>query len=436
MSSGNDALPSINTPMATATSSSSPYSPDTGRSSTGTDGSEHHTRKWASLLFLILFTTATSVVSQRSRAGSPQERYSIATSVFLSELLKLCVGFALSVFAADGNSSRDTAALPLFSEKTRQLEDDPGHVEQLDTQNSPLARSQTLSRRLKKAYKDIYAPSVWMMGVPALVYVCQNMLQLMANSYLSSVAYQGLSQLKLITAAVISVGLFGKKLSIRQWMCLPVLLVGVVFLSQRISPSKQDIADAVAILHEPSADSPFSHRLEDGQQASTPPKMAQALQLAWQYSSTQMAIGATCVVLACVCGSFAGVYVESKLKASMSVSLSVRNAQLASFSMLTAGAAVVMEAISHGEWRPFANFSMLAWTTVLLRGASGYVVSATLRYADTILKGFATSVAIITTIALESVLSSRAPSLQQVLGSTLVMISTYNYVRFGAVSKS
>ncbi|CDR99894.1 related to UDP N-acetylglucosamine transporter [Sporisorium scitamineum] len=402
------------------------------------NGPNHPIRKWVSLLLLICFTTATSIVSQRSRSVDSDKRYSIAASVFLSELFKLLVGFTLAVMSREATLRKDSASLPLFSEKMDQQDQDDGSSDATPPSTPSRATSTvSLVDKVRQVCSEIYCPSAWMMGVPALVYVCQNMLQLAANSHLSSVTYQGLSQLKLVTAAIISVYLFGKTLSKRQWMCLPVLLVGVVFLTQK-TVSHQDLADAVALLGEtePGPDSPFSHRRVQVAESSASALMAQAKVMANQYAGAQLAIGVSCVLLACVCGSFAGVYIETKLKSSMAVSLSVRNAQLASFALLTAGAAVVMEAISKAEWSPLANFSTLAWITVLLRGGSGYVVSATLRYADTIMKGFATGVAIITTIALESVLSSKWPSLSQLVGSTLVMVSTYSYIRAGAASKS
>ncbi|SNX86937.1 related to UDP N-acetylglucosamine transporter [Melanopsichium pennsylvanicum] len=437
MSTSRNALSSISKiPLSTAISTA-PTSPSTQNSITVSQESEHPLRKWSSLLVLIFFTTSTSIVSQRSRSGVAGERYSIATSVFLSELLKLVVGFALAVLTRDVPSSRtDSASLPLFSEKA----DDSTADDQVDSPVSSTRASDeptSILIKVRQAFKDIYCPSAWMMGIPALVYVLQNMLQLAANSYLSSVAYQALSQLKLVTAAFISVFLFGKTLSMRQWLCLPVLLTGVFFLTQKL-PSHQSVEDAASLLRasEPNADSPFSHRHAGASTASTSKLMAQALLLASEHASAQLAIGTLCVLLACVCGGFAGVFIETKLKSSMSVALSVRNAQLASFALVTAGAAVLTEAMSNGQWAPLANFSMLAWITVLLRGASGYVVSATLRYADTIMKGFATSVAIITTIALESVLAASLPSLSQLVGSALVMTSTYNYVRSGSTSKS
>ncbi|KAJ9475762.1 UDP-galactose transporter [Pseudozyma hubeiensis] len=403
---------------------------------------DHAFRKWTSLTVLVLFTTATSIVSQRSRSVVAEERYSIATSVFLSELFKLIVGFVTAVVsreATPSSPSRDGASLPLFSEKSD--EQDHSDTESDGQPRSPYlaSRSQAsmpMTVKVRQAWDDIFCPSAWTMGVPALVYVVQNMLQLGANSHLSSVAYQGLSQLKLVTAAIITVCVFGKTLSVHQWMCLPILLGGVVFLTQK-SVTVQDVAEAAALLgsSEPAADSPFSYRQSDASASSRSWLMADAVMLASKYADAQLFIGAVLVVMACICGSFAGVYIETKLKSSMSVALSVRNAQLASFALVTSGLAVAMEAIRNGEWAPLDHFSTSAWMTVLLRGASGYVVSATLRYADTIAKGFATSVAIITTIAVESMLTLHPPSMMQILGSSLVILSTYTYVRLGAANK-
>lgn len=394
--------------------------------------SAHALRKWISLSTLVLFTTATSVVSQRSRSVGPDKQYSIATSVFLSELLKFLLGFALATVARDASPTTDPARLPLFSA------DDPEGSEKLarEAQGTRYAAAPpSLSAKAQRAWNDVYCASTWMMGVPALIYVCQNMLQLAANSHLSPVAYQGLSQLKLITAALISVFVFGRPLSKRQWTCLPVLLLGVVFLTQKKVPSHEEVAEAASLLREVPTDSPFGRKVGSGSTLLSTNLMAQAASMLREDASAQLAIGTACVVLACVCGSFAGVYIETKLKSSMSVALSVRNAQLASFALVTAGVAVVLEMMQKGEWAPLRNFSTLAWTTVLLRGGSGYVVSATLRYADTIMKGFATSMAIITTIALESLLSSRLPTLAQLTGGALVMASTYNYVRLSAIAK-
>ncbi|KAI3476166.1 hypothetical protein L1887_62278 [Cichorium endivia] len=355
--------------------------------------SAHALRKWISLSTLVLFTTATSVVSQRSRSVGPDKQYSIATSVFLSELLKFLLGFALATVARDASPTTDPARLPLFSA------DDPEGSEKLarEAQGTRYAVAPpSLWAKAQRAWNDVYCASTWMMGVPALIYVCQNMLQLAANSHLSPVAYQGLSQLKLITAALISVFVFGRPLSKRQWTCLPVLLLGVVFLTQKKVPSHEEVAEAASLLREVPTDSPFGRKVGSGSTLLSTNLMAQAASMLREDAK-------------CAAGDRDGVR--------------------------GAGLRVRQLCGRKGEWAPLRNFSTLAWTTVLLRGGSGYVVSATLRYADTIMKGFATSMAIITTIALESLLSSRLPTLAQLTGGALVMASTYNYVRLSATAK-
>ncbi|KAJ1023615.1 hypothetical protein NDA18_004603 [Ustilago nuda] len=387
--SGRGVLPSIHIPGATRDTLSTSPSPVRPSLSCKTQESDSALRKWASLAVLIVFTTATSIVSQRSRAVGSQGSYSIATAVFLSELLKVCVGFFLAVFRSSPTTSKDSASLPLFSEKEIALDgDDAVELDDDRIQARGNTVKPSLLDRIKRAYNDIYCASAWMMGVPALT------------------------------------------LSSRQWISLPILMMGVLLLVQK-SPSKQDVANAAALLDYVSDESPFAHRHASSTETSwrASKMMAEAFVLARKYANAQLVAGATLVLLACICGGFAGVYIETRLKSSMSVALSVRNAQLASFALVTAGGAMALEAISKEGWQPLANFTTLAWITVLLRGAAGYVVSATLRYADTIMKGFATSVAIITTIALESILTTHLPSTVQILGSILVMLSTYNYVR-------
>lgn len=393
-------------------------------------------RKWSSLSILILFTTATSIVSQRSRSGDRSKSYSVAASVFMSELFKLLLGFGWAVAsrAGAGASKRDGSSLPFLPDKSQE----PDQTSSNDRPPSPGSpalphgESPSWIDCARQAWNDIFCPSAWMMGVPALVYVCQNMLQIASNSYISSVAYQGLSQLKLVTAAAISSYMFGNTLLLRQWMCLPVLLIGVLFLIQQPVLEKEIRAAATLLGNiELDPDSPFAQR-HGGASAF----VAEAAVLAGEYANARLAVGALYVLLASCCGSFASVYIEVKLKTSMSVPLSVRNAQLASFAMVTAGFAVIIESLSSHEFAPLRNFTTLAWLTVILRGLAGYVVSATLRYADTIMKGFATSLAIIVTIAAESLLSSHLPRFVQLLGSSIIMLATYRYIVSGAARKA
>ncbi|PWY99096.1 hypothetical protein BCV70DRAFT_163523 [Testicularia cyperi] len=400
-------------------------------------------RKWTSLLILMLFTTATSIVSQRSRkATASGQRYSVATSVLLSEMLKFGLSFLLALRSEIKADARGPPKHRRTSEGHSML-----HSSGTSRYSDASRRSQvhSLQQHVTRTYRTIFNASAWMMGVPSLIYVCQNMLQLVSNSYLTAVAYQGLSQLKLVTAALVSVCLFGKVLNSRQWLCMPILMLGVVLLSQRQNVT---VPQALALMstnaspvHIPDklmfVTSPFERPRVSGSFGPVKVELvARAAKLANHLSSLRHLIGVVCVLISCVLGSFAGVYIETKLKNAMSVSLAVRNAQLASFAVVLASGAVLLEGLRTQELNPLKNFTTMAWIAVVLRAATGYVVSMTLRYADTIMKGFATSMAIITTIALESLLTFSMPAFKQLLGSALVLISTYQYIRASVAAKA
>mmetsp|Transcript_20052 Transcript_20052/g.67831 ORF Transcript_20052/g.67831 Transcript_20052/m.67831 type:complete len:231 (-) Transcript_20052:758-1450(-) len=63
---------------------------------------------------------------------------------------------------------------------------------------------------------------------PALIYLVQNNLLYLAAAHLDAAAYQVLYQLKLLTAALFSVLLLGRRLSPRRWGALLVLFVGAL----------------------------------------------------------------------------------------------------------------------------------------------------------------------------------------------------------------
>ena len=68
------------------------------------------------------------------------------------------------------------------------------------------------------------------------------------------------------------------------------------------------------------------------------------------------------------------------------------------------------------------------WTVVLLQSVGGLVVAATMKYADNILKGFATSLSIILSGFVSwLVLSDLQPGGYFLLGTSLVLLSSALY---------
>lgn len=244
------------------------------------------------------------------------------------------------------------------------------------------------STRMYVETKDNWRDGIKLL-IPALMYVIQNNLLFIALSNLDAATYQVTYQLKILTTALFSVCLLNRKLSGMKWFSLVVLMSGVILVQW-----PTDIATEKSVTKE----------------------------------STSQLIGLFCVLAACLSSGFSGVYFEMILKGS-SVSLWMRNVQLAFFSILIAGAGLLYNnfaAIKENGF--FQGYSPVVWVVVLLQGCGGLVVGAVVKYADNILKGFATSISIVVSCVMSYfLLGDFNPTLTFMIGSSGVLLSTYLY---------
>eukprot|EP00924_Labyrinthula_sp_SR-Ha-C_P006108 snap_masked-scaffold_54-processed-gene-0.17-mRNA-1 protein AED:0.15 eAED:0.15 QI:0/0/0/1/1/1/2/0/327 len=193
-------------------------------------------------------------------------------------------------------------------------------------------------------------------SVPGLLYTIQNNLLLVALSNLDAAVYQVTYQLKILTTAFFTFFLLNKKLTVTQIISLFLLFIGVaiVQISQRKEQDKEDKKEQ------------------------------------------NMMLGLVCVLLACLSSGFAGVYFEKILKSGKKVSLYARNLQLSAFGI---GAGLIVCFSKDGdiilERGFFQGYNYITLVVVLTQAASGFVIASVMKYADNILKGFATSLSII-----------------------------------------
>mmetsp|Transcript_44345 Transcript_44345/g.100242 ORF Transcript_44345/g.100242 Transcript_44345/m.100242 type:complete len:181 (-) Transcript_44345:475-1017(-) len=113
-------------------------------------------------------------------------------------------------------------------------------------------------------------------------------------------------------------------------------------------------------------------------------------------NSSNSTLGLLAVFAACCSSGLAGVYFEMVLKHSKA-SLWVRNIQLSVFGVLLGLLPVFNEAgqiFAPGKGF-FFGYSSVVWLVVLLQAGGGLLVAMVVKYADNILKGFATSLSII-----------------------------------------
>ncbi|KAH8045289.1 pyrimidine nucleotide-sugar transmembrane transporter [Aureococcus anophagefferens] len=190
----------------------------------------------------------------------------------------------------------------------------------------------------------------------ALIYVVQNNLLLVAAANLEGPVLALFGQLKILTTAVFSVALLGRTLGPRRWAALVALTAAIatVQVSQlRPAPESGDAG------------------------------------------TKNVPLGLALTLVVATLSGFAGVYFEKVLKGSR-ISVWVRNVHLAAISSVVAGAAVASRdrgALSACGF--FGGYGPVAWGYVLVQAVGGLLIAAVVKYADNILKAFATSVAIV-----------------------------------------
>uniref|UniRef100_A0A3B3CBV8 Solute carrier family 35 member A3b n=1 Tax=Oryzias melastigma TaxID=30732 RepID=A0A3B3CBV8_ORYME len=224
------------------------------------------------------------------------------------------------------------------------------------------------------------------LAVPAGIYTLQNNLLYVALSNLDAATYQVTYQLKILTTALFSVSMLGKRLSLFQWLSLLLLMAGVTLVQ---------VPDP------------------------THPKVLTA--------GSQF-VGVMAVLMACISSGFAGVYFEKILKETKQ-SVWVRNIQLGLFSFVFGFVGMlVYDRHSLRQAGMFQGYNSVTCAVVVLQAVGGLVVAVVIKYADNILKGFATSLSIIaSTLISYFLLEDFHPTGVFFLGALLVIAATFLY---------
>ncbi|XP_076151433.1 UDP-N-acetylglucosamine transporter-like isoform X2 [Alosa pseudoharengus] len=228
------------------------------------------------------------------------------------------------------------------------------------------------------------------LAIPSGIYTFQNNLLYVALSNLDAATYQVTYQLKILTTALFSMSMLGKRLGIYQWLSLLVLMAGI------------------ALVQWP-AEAPGT------------PEQTEA-------SSSSQLVGVLAVLAACCSSGFAGVYFEKILKETTQ-SVWVRNIQLG-LSGLIFGLVVMFvhdgEAVRESSM--FRGYNRLTWTVVLLQAFGGLVIATVIKYADNILKSFAAPFSIILSCIISYLwLADFDPTSLFFLGTVLVIAATILY---------
>ncbi|GFR59944.1 UDP-N-acetylglucosamine transporter [Elysia marginata] len=235
-------------------------------------------------------------------------------------------------------------------------------------------------------------------SVPALLYTVQNNLLFVAVTYLDAATFQVTYQLKILTTAVFSVCFLRRKLDIIHWSALVMLTCGVGLVQ---------MPGAVKC----SPESPGGCQQE-------------------REHSRDMVLGLVAVLAMCLSSGFAGVYTEKILKsAGTTGSMWLKNTRLSISSVLVGllylygveGAAVMERGFFYG-------YQAVTWIVVLQQATLGLLTALVMKYADNIIKGFASSIAIVITTFVSSViLHDLQLSCSYLVGASVVMGSALLY---------
>merc|ERR1711865_454360 len=106
--------------------------------------------------------------------------------------------------------------------------------------------------------------------------------------------------------------------------------------------------------------------------------------------------------------------------------MGLRNIQLGLFALpMGAGAMLLNDWDQVREYGILQGFdNVVVWLVVLLIGAGGLLVAATMKYADNIVKCFATAIAIVLDIVLSIPIFHFIPSWSFIVGAPLVIVAT------------
>lgn len=226
-------------------------------------------------------------------------------------------------------------------------------------------------------------------GVPAFLYTIQTNLVYIAISNLDAAVFQVTFQIKILTTAVFMVLLLNKSLRSTQWISLLILVFGISIIQvQNVNSTKEASDDS----------NPF--------------------------------LGLFAVITACLLSGLAGVYFEKILKHSK-VSIWVRNIQLGIFGSIFAFVTSYSTDYSNIQEKGFFfGYTTAVWINIIVQAAGGLLVALVIKYADNILKGFATSIAIIISCLASSYLFDTIINLVFAVGTLMVVISVvlYSYV--------
>jgi len=228
------------------------------------------------------------------------------------------------------------------------------------------------------------------LSVPSLLYTVQNNLLYLALTNLDASTYQVCYQLKILTTAIFSMIMMKRKFSIKKWLALLMLAAGVSII--QISGSGD-------------------YSMEEHH----------------RYNLNNRLVGLVSVIFASCTSGFSGIYFEKVIKGSVS-SLWIRNIQMGLPSIIFAFITVLLKDLETVQKKGFfGGYTFIVWIVVIVQASGGLIVALVVKYADSVLKVFASSISIVVSCVISILFLDFHPNFWFVCGAFLVVTSTVLY---------
>lgn len=330
--------------------------------------------KYISLVVLVV-QNASQVLVMRYVRTRPQEMFLSTVAVFVTEIVKLITCFFLVSI-----------------------------------------EERSVIRCTKMVYRQIFWQPIDTLKVcvPAIIYVVQNNLLYVAVSNLEAAIYMVTYQLKILTTALFTVIILRRRLSVLQWLALALLFAGVAMVqvdqnNAKIAASKKSLnisdEDLLGNLTSTNTTAPVSRK-------------------------ENSIHGFLAILAACILSGFAGIYFEKILKGS-DISVFMRNIQLAIISLPASLASVFIKDSEKVFEKGFlVGFDWQVWGMIMISSLGGLTVAVVIKYADNILKAFATSIAIVLACVAAFFLFNFIPTWLFLVGTALVIAAVFIYSMF------
>ncbi len=211
--------------------------------------------------------------------------------------------------------------------------------------------------------------------------------------------------MKIFTTAIFTVLILRRRLGLIQWCALIVLILGISLVQIENVTSKTPQKDVNAVVGLLAAVSACKCEI-----------MCICIMLIFRF-----------LFLLGICSGFAGVYFEKVLKDN-NISLWIREVQLATFGMIFSFLAMYISDKHEIETQGVLfGYTKMVWVASIAHSVGGLLVALVVKYADNILKGFASSSAIVLTCIISLLFFDFQPTLLFLLGTLLVIFSILLY---------